>query len=267
MRTNYHTHTPLCRHAVGQNAAEYAASAFKEGFDILGFSDHAPFPDRDYGYRMLYEELPQYIKEIEALKKEYAPKGMAIYTGLEIEYFPRYLKFKSIPYGNYYEYLLNDLKLDYLLCGEHFFTTKDGEIMNLYNIDCQEQVIDYALSCSEAMSTGYFKILGHPDLFGVNDYPWNDIYDRATDIILNAAVKYGTIVEFNANGYRRGIHEFSDCDRYMYPLEPFWNKAKDADIKVIIGSDSHNPAEIWDYAREKALDYLGSLNIKPIETI
>ena len=41
MKTNYHTHTTRCMHAVGSDE-EYVLSAIKGGFQILGFSDHTP---------------------------------------------------------------------------------------------------------------------------------------------------------------------------------------------------------------------------------
>ena len=44
MKTNYHTHTPRCKHAYGCEE-EYIKSAIKAGFKTLGFSDHSPWPD------------------------------------------------------------------------------------------------------------------------------------------------------------------------------------------------------------------------------
>ena len=266
MKTNYHTHTPHCGHALGQSAAEYARAAFDDGLAVLGFSDHAAFPDTDFGCRMQYDEMITYFNEVDELKKEYAPKGMQILKGLEIEYLPEYLNTEGIPGKNYYEFLLNDMKLDYLLCGEHFFRNEKGEIYNLYNIDGPERVIEYAKCCVEAMKTGYFKILAHPDLFGVNDFAWGRELDTASDIIIDGAVRYGTILEYNANGFRRGIHTYCDGRRLMYPLNRFWEKIKGAKVKVIIGSDSHNPKEIWDYAIDDAKEYLSSIGIIPIET-
>lgn len=40
MKTNYHTHTTRCMHAVGDDE-DYVRSAIKGGFQELGFSDHA----------------------------------------------------------------------------------------------------------------------------------------------------------------------------------------------------------------------------------
>lgn len=42
MKTNYHTHTTRCMHAVGDDE-DYVRSAIKGGFQELGFSDHGPW--------------------------------------------------------------------------------------------------------------------------------------------------------------------------------------------------------------------------------
>jgi len=40
---DYHMHTPLCKHAVGEPEA-YAARAIERGIEEIGFSDHCPMP-------------------------------------------------------------------------------------------------------------------------------------------------------------------------------------------------------------------------------
>lgn len=265
-KTNYHTHTPLCRHALGQNTAEYAKAAYDAGLSVLGFSDHAPFRDHEFGYRMDYSELPLYFKQVEELKEQYK-NTMEIKKGLEIEYLPYYTRKDYPAERNYYEYLLEDQKCDYLLLGEHFFADKNGSIINLYNVNSTDAFIDYARACVEAMHTEYFDIIAHPDLFGVNAFPWDRNCDTACDMILEGALKYNVVIEFNANGYRRGIHSYPDGDRYMYPLKNFWKKAENSKIPVIIGSDNHSPDQIWDYAIEKAQHYLSNTSITLIETI
>ena len=265
-KTNYHTHTPLCRHALGNDISEYAKAAYDAGLSILGFSDHAPFKDHDLGYRMEYQELPLYFEQVDCLKQQYQGL-MQIKKGLEIEYLPYYTKPNYSNHRNFYEYLLLDQKCDYLILGEHFFTDKDGTLFNLYNVADTEAYITYAKTCVAAMSTGYFDIIAHPDLFGVNAFSWDKNCDIASDLILEGATKYHVVVEYNANGYRRGIQNYPDGDRYMYPLENFWKKIIGSDIPVIIGSDNHAPEQIWDYAMVKAYDYLSNIPVALIETI
>ena len=38
---NMHTHTTRCHHAAGEDR-EYVEKAIEAGYDVLGFSDHAP---------------------------------------------------------------------------------------------------------------------------------------------------------------------------------------------------------------------------------
>lgn len=61
---NLHTHTARCKHAVG-NVFEYVHTAAKQGFRVLGITDHAPFPDhRIPNIRMDFSELDDYICEV-----------------------------------------------------------------------------------------------------------------------------------------------------------------------------------------------------------
>ena len=42
LRTNFHTHTTRCNHAVGEDR-QYVEEAIKGGLKVLGFSDHSPY--------------------------------------------------------------------------------------------------------------------------------------------------------------------------------------------------------------------------------
>lgn len=257
MKVNYHTHTYRCKHA-GGTEEDYTLAAIENDVKILGFSDHGPFPDKDYGLRMDYSELEEYITEINRLKEIYSDK-ITLYKGLEIEYFK-----KSI---NYYEDLLTNKGLDYLILGEHQYYLEDGTHKNIFFADNTEWYIEYANAISEGLSTGYFKILAHPDVCMINSLPWDSNCDKAFDIILNAVSKYDTILEFNANGLRRGISDFPDGKRYPYPHKKLWQCVKDTNIKVTVGSDCHNPKNIWDQALDSSYKILNDLQIPTIENI
>ena len=64
---NYHTHTKLCKHAIGE-MEEYVVKAIENGFKTLGFSDHIPYPDNPFDDRMDMEELDYYLNEFKRLK-------------------------------------------------------------------------------------------------------------------------------------------------------------------------------------------------------
>ena len=228
--------------------------ALMRGLSVLGFSDHASYPDSTHG-RMPYEDLPIHFAEIDRLA-ELHKSEIVIRKGLEIEYLPRY--------RGYYEDLLTRRGLDYLLLGEHFYDDHGSEPL-IMSARSTEEIILYARAIADALKTGCFAMLAHPDLFAMNHFAWDANCDRATAIILEAAERTGTVIEYNANGYRRGIHPYPDGDRYMYPHPAFWRAASKARVSVIIGADAHEPCQVWDEQMEKAQRALRDLGITPLE--
>lgn len=256
MKTNYHTHTQRCLHAQGTEE-DYIRAALDAGLSILGFTDHAPFPNHDFGMRMPYSELEAYFSAVDRLATQYS-SDIIIRKSLEIEYLPQY--------EDYYSFLLQTYKPDYLLLGEHFYFNKKGDVFNIYNAESTTDYIHYANSIAAALKTGLFRMVAHPDLFTVNHLAWDKNCDAASEIILAAALETGTVLEFNANGYRRGIHDYPDGKRYMYPHMNFWKKAAAAGVTTIIGADAHEPYQVWDACMDKAIDVLRDLGITPIWT-
>ena len=257
MKTNYHTHTQRCLHAMGTEE-DYIQAALNAGLSVLGFTDHAPFPDHDFGMRMPYSELEPYFSAVDHLATQYS-SDILIQKSLEIEYLPQY--------ESYYQFLLQTYKPDYLLLGEHFYFDEKGEVFNIYNAKSTGDYIHYANSIAAALKTGLFQMVAHPDLFALNHFEWDRNCDTASEIIVNAALETGTVLEFNANGYRRGIHDYPDGKRYMYPHMNFWKKAASSGASVMIGADAHEPYQVWDACMDKAIEVLHELGITPLETL
>lgn len=257
MKTNYHTHTRRCLHAAGTEA-DYVRAALDAGVSILGFSDHAPFPDRDFGYRMPYSELEAYFSAVDELAREYSSE-IAIKKSLEIEYLPQY--------RSYYESLLCRYQPDYLILGEHFYYDGAGSLHNYAQMPDTASYLDYAKSVVEGMKTGYFQIAAHPDVFAQNHFAWDRNCDAAAEMILDAAAQTNTILEFNANGLRRGLHDFPDGRRYMYPHMNFWRKVAGSGLRVIVGSDCHEPCQVWDDCMLRSHQILHEIGIVPMETL
>ncbi|MCD8327021.1 MAG: histidinol-phosphatase [Lachnospiraceae bacterium] len=254
MKTNFHTHCCRCKHAQGTEA-DYVRAAIAAGLEQLGFSDHGPFPDVDYGLRMSCEELQEYLDAIDSLKKEYLSQ-IVLWKGLEIEYLPEK--------AGYYESLLSERGLDYLLLGEHFYRHGDGQIQNIYQAKNTEEYVIYARNLAEGMKTGFFQAVVHPDIFTINQYAWDFNCDRATDLIIDAAAATDTVLEYNANGIRRGVKDYPDGPRYQYPHRRFWEQAAQAGVRVMVGSDCHEPSQVWDGAMEQAYEDLEKLGIEPL---
>ena len=249
-RVNYHGHCDRCRHAQGP-ARAYVEEAVKKGLVRLGFSDHMPFPDDRFGLRMPYEELEDYFEEIWALREEFKEK-LDIRCGLEGEYVREDRA--------YYEKLLSNNgfqgKCEYLLLGQHFYETGQGDLINVYQIRDTAEYEIYAQNVAEAMETGYFRYVAHPDLIFLNNLAWDIHCDRACDIMIDGAVKHRVPLEYNANGFRRQKQMYVDGERHPYPHERFWDKVKDAEVDVYVGSDCHEPSQVYDDIVEMAYEKL-----------
>ncbi|WP_244834103.1 histidinol-phosphatase [Clostridium sp. BJN0001] len=255
-KVNYHTHTFRCKHADGTEK-DYVLEALKKNFKKLGFSDHGPYPDDRFGFRMDYCELNDYVNTVKNLEKEFEDK-LNISVGLEIEYDPNS--------HEYYKYLLNELRIDYLALGQHMFL-ENNEFTNTYFLTDTKQYLTYAKSIKSALSTGFFKFVAHPDLIFINDLPWDDNCDKASSIIIEAAKKYDSILELNANGIRRGLNTYCDGTRYPYPHRKFWDKASSNNIKVLINSDCHSPNQLWDEKMDDAYSLANELNLNIVYDI
>lgn len=228
-KANYHTHTTRCKHAEGEER-EYVEKAIEAGYHILGFSDHAPYV---WGYdhvspiRMEMHELEGYVRTIEKLKEEYK-KDITIYTGLEIEYFP-----------GQFETTIEKIKqfsLDYMLLGQHYLTTEMRERYVGRRWEDDVAVQTYIEHLKDALSTGYFLYVAHPDIIHyIGDEMIRDEYFSQIAGLLK---KYDMPIEVNVNGYRAGI---------QYPNPRFVEIGVANGNDFIIGVDAHKPNELLDY--------------------
>ena len=82
------------------------------------------------------------------------------------------------------------------------------------------------------MKTGYFSFVAHPDLYMCGYHSFDRSAEEAAHIIIDASLKYDVPLEFNANGFRRGLIKTDDGEHYPYPRSEFWKIAKDKKCKV-----------------------------------
>lgn len=246
---NYHTHTYHCRHANGK-PKEYVDTAIENGLDILGFSDHVPYPSKNgfvSGMRMPLSETEKYAAEMEELKKAYNGK-IKIYTGYEAEYFPDYFDAMIKNIGQY--------GYDYLILGQHF---TDSESDGFYsgNPCGEEQLKKYVDQVIEAMKTGMFAYVAHPDLINYREN--KAVYKREMTRLCSVALDYDIPLEFNLLGFR---------ENRFYPYSEFWKLVSETGCKTIIGWDVHSPEFAGDRPiYNEALAELKKYGITPVETI
>ena len=250
MIANYHSHTPLCHHATG-TPKEYTEAALERGLTTFGFSDHAPqwFPGDYYSTMRMYpEELPGYCDTVRQLQKEYEGR-LQIPLGLEVEFYPAIFKELCLR--------ARDQGVEYFLLGQHWV----GNEMNdpfVSRPPHEESVLKrYCYQVMDAMQTGCFTYLAHPDL--VNFAGDAKIYTQYMRELIREAKSTGTPLELNFLGVSEGRH---------YPKEDFWKLAGEENCDVIFGIDAHTPGQILDLMPEKrCMEIVETYGLHLLETI
>ncbi len=252
---NYHTHTYRCKHAFGTDE-EYVLAAIEAGYEILGFSDHAPY--RDYPSRtshMDWEQLDDYLQSILLLKERFKDR-IEIHLGLESEYYD-YCRSERMELRN---------RVEYLLLGQHFSDPAGNEV-SYFRQNTDEEILDYAKSVCKALDTGMYTYLCHPDVFLNRQTEFTEICEKVAHMIAQKAVETDTPMEINIRGSIRGKMPFKNGERFYYPNRDFWEIASQYPIRCVIGVDAHHPKDLleaWEHV-DACLDELKDLDLHFIE--
>ncbi|MCK5732315.1 MAG: histidinol-phosphatase [Tenericutes bacterium] len=255
IRTNYHTHMYLCKHAVG-TVDEYVEEAIKNNFTALGMSDHAPWDDlKERSVRMNISDYQIYLKELEDSIRKYSDR-IKIYKGLEIEYFKNR--------DAHYKKRLKEI--DYLILGQHYIEM-DNKLISVFKIHSVEELTIYKNTVVEAINSGYFKFVAHPDIFLFSSKELNPEILKLSEEIIIAAKEKNIPLEINANGIRRKKIIVGGEERYRYPRLEFWELVKKHNAPCIISSDAHKPEYLYDEAVLEAIEFSRSLSLRVEEEL
>ena len=251
---NYHTHTFRCGHANGSDE-DYILSAIKAGYRTLGFSDHVPY--REYSCprnRMDWNQLDEYFESLHLLKEKY--KGQIdILIGMECEYYPECID----------DYKMIKERADYLLLGQHFSTPDFKEICYFRNLS-EEEIDGYTDSVVEAIHSGLYTYICHPDVFMNRQEAFTPACEKAAHLIGKACEEEKLPVELNIRGVMKGKKPFPEGEMYWYPHKNFWKILAQYDLKTVVGIDAHDPNELLDLkAVEDGLMELSDLPLHFIE--
>ncbi len=251
MYANYHTHTPLCNHAVGDER-EYIESAIQGGMKILGFSDHTPMPfppTHTSHYRMKLSDTDKYINKLLNLKREYK-NDIDIKIGFEAEYFPAL-------FDSLMEFLA-PYNYDYLILGQHFNGNEyDSRHYNGVPTDDKSILEGFYSQMLEGWDTGKFSYIAHPDLLKFTGD--NNFYERLTHDFCREAASRSIPLEINMLGL---------AQNRVYPQAAFWDIAAKYDSTAIIGCDAHTPESLRDTETYKRARHMAeSRGIKLLDSI
>jgi histidinol-phosphatase (PHP family) len=238
MPADYHTHTPLCRHAHGEPEA-FVDAALADGLSAYGIADHAPqVPEPFDDWRMTEAELPAYFHWIERARVHAAGR-IPIRAGLECDWLEGCEPWITALAARH--------EWDYLIGSVHYLGDWDFDnpkwLGRWAGSDVAAVWTHYWQTYARMAECGLFDILGHPDLvkkFG--HCPPGDLaryYAPAVDAIAAA----GCVIELNTAGWHKPCAE-------AYPSSGFLELACAAGVPLVISSDAHAPTEIGrDFSR------------------
>lgn len=258
MKANYHTHTARCGHAAGTDE-EYVGAALSQGFDVLGFSDHVPWPYRS-GFtrthtRMTIDRLDEYVASVSALKEKYAGK-IHILTGFECEYFPEYMDWLAE--------MKEEKQLDYLIFGNHY-EGSDEYGMYFGNTATADDLRRYVDCAQKGLQTGLFAYLAHPDVFMRGYGKFDENCRAAAKDLCRACKDLAVPMEYNLHDRFRLGEAHTDG----YPHPKFFEIVLEEGVPVIIGVDAHNPVELSDPAQwnraERELQVFGDRWLRSLD--
>jgi len=222
---DYHMHTPLCRHAIGQ-PLDYARAAAAAGLEEICFTCHSPMPDWfDQWPRMTRAELPQYVAMVQEAA-EVAPSRVKL--GLEADYFPGT--------ESYVADMLTEWPFEFVLGSVHVLNPQYRE--RFAHLPPNELIDAYFDELAASAATRLFDSISHPDL--VKHLASFDplAHEPAIRRMLQAIRQADTCLELNTSGARKPeIGAF-------YPSPPILTWAAEMAVPITLGSDAHAPEQV-----------------------
>lgn len=236
----------------------YGARVYRNGYikrlEDLGFSDHVPYPfpnGYESNYRVPLSMLDDYFITLNALRDEYRD-DIEIRIGFEAEYYPKYfqnLLDLIVPFG-----------CEYLILGQHFIHNEiDSGAYNGSPTDSNDRITIYVDQVIEALKTGMFTYVAHPDIIPFTGD--GDFYIKEMTRLCKAARELNVPLEINGLGME---------SHRAYPSDRFFKIAGEVGNRVIIGCDAHRPdavanADVYKDCKALADEY--SLHLLDVVTL
>jgi histidinol-phosphatase (PHP family) len=225
-----HTHTPLCRHAIGE-PGDYADVAAHRGLRGLIVTCHNPMPDGfSANVRMAPEQFVDYLDMVDRARRAWSGR-LDVQLGLEADYFPGY--------EGWLERQLRSAVFQYVLGSVHPHTREYRQ--RYWQDDPVAYQRTYFHLLAEAAETGLFDCLSHPDVVKnetVADWQPARIMDDICHALDRIAAA-GVAMELNTSGANKEIPE-------MNPGPEILLEMRRRSIPVVIGADAHEPWRVGD---------------------
>jgi histidinol-phosphatase (PHP family) len=242
---------------------DYVKEAVIQGFDTLGFSDHAPVLFKNT-FAIRDGKLEEYVNTILDLRKQYSSPHILL--ALEVDYIPGItMSFDDLRKQYPFDYLIGSVHLvNPSPCplpqdggGSEQLWFIDGPDISIYDKGLQElfggdgrkAVTAYYRQVQEMIITQKPDIIGHLDkikMYNRGRYfqetdPWYvNLVDETLDLIRDS----GCVIEVNTRGIYKKRSEA------LFPGLEILKKIHALKIPVTISSDAHKPHELSLYFSE-----------------
>ncbi|HTX21641.1 MAG TPA: histidinol-phosphatase HisJ family protein [Candidatus Aquilonibacter sp.] len=235
---DYHMHTPLCRHAVGE-PADYVRRALEIGLPEIGFSDHSPMRQDNFdNWRMNFSQLDKYVESVRRAQRDFPQ--LTIRLALEVDFLPGHeVWIRELAARHPWDYFIGSVHY----VSDAWAIDDPQKLSEWKSRDAFEVWQIYFERLTLAAESGLFEIIGHADLpkkFGHKpDKNCAPLYEK----FLDAAKESGCTIELNTAGLRK------DC-REIYPSREILQIAFQKKVPITFGSDAHTPKEVGENLAE-----------------
>ena len=232
-RTDYHIHSTFSDGKASPE--EYVEAAIKLGLNEIGFSEHVTLSTEPQRWSMPQTRLPEYIAYISSMKKKFP--AIAIRTGIELDFFPG----KEKPLAE----ICSAYPFDYIIGSVHYLGEQTVDLGPEFYIGKNINVIyeNYFNLVCEAIASGLFDIIGHPDLVRIHRFiPDNDI-SGLYEMMADALARHDVTFELNTNGRNKPLGDF-------YPDKKHLHIFAERGAHVCVNSDAHNPLRVGQFFDE-----------------
>lgn len=259
-RYSVHTHTDLVD---GKSCARsMIESAIAKGMTAVGFAEHA-VQRVDARYGLTDENEARYIREVNALKEEYAGR-IVIRCGIERDALSH----------------CDRTKFEYVLGSAHYIQLDDGSILTVdgdpagwremvqrnFRGDVMQVIRRYYDAIADYVVSYRPEVIGHFDL--VTKYnEINGMFDARSDEYMRIALaslercaSSGAFLEINTGAISRGYRTVP------YPDIPLLQAWREMGGHVIIGTDSHHESTV-DTAFDMAVNWAKQAGYRSIKAL
>jgi histidinol-phosphatase (PHP family) len=246
MRANYHTHSTFCDGSCSPE--KMVIAAIDEGYDILGFSSHAPLP-WPTAWSLKYERLFEYRDTIRELARRYSGK-LELLLGLELDWIPGAREPGDAEMAR--------ISPDYRIGSVHYVSLPDGTLSDVavdtddfetllatsFHGDARALVKAYYGALRDMAEKAQFDIVGHFDLILKNNRsdvhfdPNARWYRDAAMEALEAVSRSHLIMEINTGAFASGKTD------EPYPALWLLKEFKTLGGRVTIDADAHTSEQL-----------------------